>query len=145
MLYFSTPFLGWMLRLWQRWISWFDWDFWDHHEASSRGLPQRSGGIILNTLLISVPDECVKVSELKQMLCPLQAEFDCINSKKKQKKKNYKNSGVVSVKVCQVQWHISILVWFHFKHSLHYTQCKTLLDMVVFTVLCLRLPGNTPF
>nr|XP_023648670.1 copine-3 isoform X2 [Paramormyrops kingsleyae] len=30
------------------------------------------------------------------------AEFDCVNSKKKQKKKNYKNSGVVSVKLCQV-------------------------------------------
>lgn len=34
-------------------------------------------------------------------LCP-QAEFECINSKKKQKKKGYKNSGVVSVKTCQV-------------------------------------------
>uniref|UniRef100_A0A672INH5 Copine-3 n=1 Tax=Salarias fasciatus TaxID=181472 RepID=A0A672INH5_SALFA len=31
----------------------------------------------------------------------LQAEFECINSKKKQKKKGYKNSGVVSVKLCQ--------------------------------------------
>ncbi|XP_019713068.1 copine-3 isoform X1 [Hippocampus comes] len=30
------------------------------------------------------------------------AEFECINSKKKQKKKSYKNSGVVSVKHCQV-------------------------------------------
>ncbi|XP_047424439.1 copine-3-like isoform X1 [Mugil cephalus] len=30
------------------------------------------------------------------------AEFECINSKKKQKKKGYKNSGVVSVKLCQV-------------------------------------------
>ncbi|XP_065114604.1 copine-3 isoform X1 [Paramisgurnus dabryanus] len=30
------------------------------------------------------------------------AEFDCINSKKKQKKKSYKNSGVVSVKLCQI-------------------------------------------
>ncbi|KAG9328874.1 hypothetical protein JZ751_010065, partial [Albula glossodonta] len=30
------------------------------------------------------------------------AEFDCVNSKKKQKKKNYKNSGVISVKLCQV-------------------------------------------
>ncbi|XP_020778827.2 copine-3-like isoform X1 [Boleophthalmus pectinirostris] len=30
------------------------------------------------------------------------AEFDCINSKKKQKKKGYKNSGVISVKLCQV-------------------------------------------
>uniref|UniRef100_A0A673AV39 Copine III n=1 Tax=Sphaeramia orbicularis TaxID=375764 RepID=A0A673AV39_9TELE len=33
---------------------------------------------------------------------PVCAEFECINSKKKQKKKGYKNSGVVSVKVCQV-------------------------------------------
>lgn len=31
-----------------------------------------------------------------------QAEFECINSKKKQKKKGYKNSGIVSVKMCQV-------------------------------------------
>ncbi|XP_072306595.1 copine-3-like isoform X2 [Eucyclogobius newberryi] len=30
------------------------------------------------------------------------AEFECINSKKKQKKKGYKNSGVISVKQCQV-------------------------------------------
>uniref|UniRef100_A0A669BFE9 Copine-3 n=1 Tax=Oreochromis niloticus TaxID=8128 RepID=A0A669BFE9_ORENI len=30
-----------------------------------------------------------------------EAEFECINSKKKQKKKGYKNSGVVSVKLCQ--------------------------------------------
>uniref|UniRef100_A0A8D3BL01 Copine-3 n=1 Tax=Scophthalmus maximus TaxID=52904 RepID=A0A8D3BL01_SCOMX len=29
-------------------------------------------------------------------------EFDCVNSKKKQKKKGYKNSGVVSVKLCKV-------------------------------------------
>uniref|UniRef100_A0A8C8EYR3 Copine-3 n=1 Tax=Oncorhynchus tshawytscha TaxID=74940 RepID=A0A8C8EYR3_ONCTS len=33
---------------------------------------------------------------------PPQAEFECINSKKQQKKKGYKNSGVVSVKLCQV-------------------------------------------
>uniref|UniRef100_A0A8C3AU12 Copine-3 n=1 Tax=Cyclopterus lumpus TaxID=8103 RepID=A0A8C3AU12_CYCLU len=32
--------------------------------------------------------------------CP-QAEFECVNSKKKQKKKGYKNSGVVGVKICQ--------------------------------------------
>ncbi|XP_012679621.1 copine-3 isoform X1 [Clupea harengus] len=30
------------------------------------------------------------------------AEFECINSKKKQKKKHYKNSGVVSFKLCEV-------------------------------------------
>ncbi|KAJ7993442.1 hypothetical protein DPEC_G00272480 [Dallia pectoralis] len=30
------------------------------------------------------------------------AEFECMNSKMKQKKKSYKNSGVVSVKMCQV-------------------------------------------
>uniref|UniRef100_A0A4W3IH51 Copine-3-like n=1 Tax=Callorhinchus milii TaxID=7868 RepID=A0A4W3IH51_CALMI len=32
----------------------------------------------------------------------LQAEFECINPKKKQKKKSYKNSGIVSFKLCQV-------------------------------------------
>uniref|UniRef100_A0A8C5CSU9 Copine 3 n=1 Tax=Gadus morhua TaxID=8049 RepID=A0A8C5CSU9_GADMO len=31
------------------------------------------------------------------------AEFDCVNSKKKQKKKGYKNSGVISVKLCEVK------------------------------------------
>ncbi|XP_028818181.1 copine-3 isoform X1 [Denticeps clupeoides] len=30
------------------------------------------------------------------------AEFECINIKKKQKKKNYKNSGIVCIKLCQV-------------------------------------------
>lgn len=38
---------------------------------------------------------------LAVVCCP-QAEFECVNSKKKQKKKGYKNSGVVSVKLCQV-------------------------------------------
>ncbi|KAG9333068.1 hypothetical protein JZ751_013536 [Albula glossodonta] len=37
------------------------------------------------------------------------AEFDCVNSKKKQKKKNYKNSGVISVKLCQVVKEYSFL------------------------------------
>ncbi len=36
------------------------------------------------------------------LFCP-QAEFECVNSKKKQKKKGYKNSGIVSVKLCQVE------------------------------------------
>ena len=40
----------------------------------------------------------------------LQAEFECINSKKKQKKKGYKNSGVVSVKLCQVWYHVFLYV-----------------------------------
>uniref|UniRef100_A0A8D3EDE4 Copine-3 n=1 Tax=Scophthalmus maximus TaxID=52904 RepID=A0A8D3EDE4_SCOMX len=31
-----------------------------------------------------------------------QAEFECINSKKKQKKKGYKNSGVIVIKQCKV-------------------------------------------
>lgn len=31
----------------------------------------------------------------------LQAEFECVNPKKL-KKKNYKNSGVVSIKKCEV-------------------------------------------
>ncbi|KAM9774644.1 copine-3-like isoform 2-T3 [Syngnathus typhle] len=33
---------------------------------------------------------------------PIKVEFECINSQKKQQKKSYKNSGVVSVKQCQV-------------------------------------------
>lgn len=33
----------------------------------------------------------------------LQVEFDCINPKKQKKKKNYKNSGVIIVKLCKVR------------------------------------------
>lgn len=32
----------------------------------------------------------------------LQVEYECINEKKRQKKKSYKNSGVISVKHCEV-------------------------------------------
>ncbi|XP_031408825.1 copine-3 [Meleagris gallopavo] len=32
----------------------------------------------------------------------VQVEFECINEKKRQKKKNYKNSGIVSVKHCEI-------------------------------------------
>lgn len=32
----------------------------------------------------------------------MQVEFECINEKKRQKKKSYKNSGIVSVKHCEV-------------------------------------------
>lgn len=41
-----------------------------------------------------------------------QAEFECINSKKKQKKKGYKNSGVVSVKLCQVLYLFFVCFWY---------------------------------
>ncbi|XP_064409863.1 copine-3 isoform X1 [Latimeria chalumnae] len=37
------------------------------------------------------------------------AEFECFNQKKKQKKKNYKNSGIVCVKHCQVVREYSFL------------------------------------
>uniref|UniRef100_A0A8C7RZN5 Copine III n=1 Tax=Oncorhynchus mykiss TaxID=8022 RepID=A0A8C7RZN5_ONCMY len=43
----------------------------------------------------------ITVSHLQRCLLFI-AEFECINSKKQQKKKGYKNSGVVSVKLCQV-------------------------------------------
>ncbi|KAM7370138.1 hypothetical protein PAMP_011416 [Pampus punctatissimus] len=42
------------------------------------------------------------MTRLKEAERTSPAEFECINSKKKQKKKGYKNSGVVSVKLCQV-------------------------------------------
>lgn len=35
-------------------------------------------------------------------VCSSQAEFECINSKKKEKKKGYKNSGVIIIKQCKV-------------------------------------------
>uniref|UniRef100_A0A3B3VCV8 Copine-3 n=1 Tax=Poecilia latipinna TaxID=48699 RepID=A0A3B3VCV8_9TELE len=36
-------------------------------------------------------------------LCQIQqAEFECINSKKKQKKKGYKNSGIIIIKQCKI-------------------------------------------
>ncbi|KAK6490320.1 copine-3-like [Huso huso] len=42
------------------------------------------------------------LSTLQEASRTTPAEFECINMKKKQKKKHYKNSGVVSVKSCQV-------------------------------------------
>ncbi|XP_019405582.1 PREDICTED: copine-3 isoform X2 [Crocodylus porosus] len=33
---------------------------------------------------------------------PIKVEFECVNEKKKQKKKSYRNSGIVSVKHCEV-------------------------------------------
>lgn len=41
----------------------------------------------------------------------MQVEFECINEKKRQKKKTYKNSGIVSVKHCEVSnifWYNSV-------------------------------------
>lgn len=35
-----------------------------------------------------------------------QAEFECVNSKKKQNKKGYKNSGVIIIKQCKVLFYI---------------------------------------
>ncbi|XP_036376796.1 copine-3-like isoform X1 [Megalops cyprinoides] len=49
------------------------------------------------------------MERLQQASRSAPAEFDCINMKKKQKKRNYKNSGVVSVKVCQVVKEYSFL------------------------------------
>ncbi|GCB75100.1 hypothetical protein scyTo_0020881, partial [Scyliorhinus torazame] len=36
-------------------------------------------------------------------------EFECINSKKQRKKKNYKNSGIIVVKSCKVTRDYSFL------------------------------------
>ncbi|CAN9506506.1 unnamed protein product [Ophioblennius macclurei] len=42
------------------------------------------------------------LSQIQQASQSFAAEFECINSKKKQKKKGYKNSGVIIVKQCKV-------------------------------------------
>ncbi|XP_008295846.1 copine-3 [Stegastes partitus] len=42
------------------------------------------------------------LSQIQQGSQTYAAEFDCINSKKKQKKKGYKNSGVIIIKQCKI-------------------------------------------
>lgn len=42
------------------------------------------------------------MTKFKEAKRSMPVEFDCINHKKKQKKKSYKNSGVVSVKQCEI-------------------------------------------
>ncbi|KAL1023355.1 hypothetical protein UPYG_G00039660 [Umbra pygmaea] len=49
------------------------------------------------------------------------AEFECINSHKKQKKKGYKNSGVVSVKLCQVVKQYTFLDYIMGGCQIHFT------------------------
>ncbi|XP_053323189.1 copine-3 [Spea bombifrons] len=49
------------------------------------------------------------LSKLKEASRSMPVEFDCINEKKKQKKKGYRNSGVVSVKHCQIVVEYSFL------------------------------------
>uniref|UniRef100_A0A4W6G3Z3 Copine III n=1 Tax=Lates calcarifer TaxID=8187 RepID=A0A4W6G3Z3_LATCA len=44
------------------------------------------------------------LSQIQQATQSYAAEFECINSKKKQKKKGYKNSGVIIIKKCKVLW-----------------------------------------
>uniref|UniRef100_A0A4W5ME45 Copine I n=1 Tax=Hucho hucho TaxID=62062 RepID=A0A4W5ME45_9TELE len=43
------------------------------------------------------------VSELQKAAHGSPVEFDCVHPEKKKKKKSYKNSGVISVKSCQIQ------------------------------------------
>lgn len=62
--------------------------------------------------------------------CRFQAEFECINSKKKAKKRGYKNSGVIIVKKCKVLW-VKILLKYH-KHNILYLWLQAL------AILCAR-------
>lgn len=39
-------------------------------------------------------------------VCSSQAEFECVNTKKKEKKRGYKNSGVIIVKKCSVRFSV---------------------------------------
>uniref|UniRef100_A0A8C4H2Y4 Copine-3 n=1 Tax=Dicentrarchus labrax TaxID=13489 RepID=A0A8C4H2Y4_DICLA len=57
------------------------------------------------------------MTRLKEASRTSPAEFECVNSKKKQKKKGYKNSGVVGVKLCQVQYCVSLNVAIDFTGS----------------------------
>lgn len=93
---------GGLLWLWQWWVTWPYWDFWDQFETAAAGYTCFSGeNIFLNIHFTLTAGTCPYILFF-WVFFVLQAEFDCINMKKKQKKKNYKNSGVVSVKLCQV-------------------------------------------
>ncbi|ELR61831.1 Copine-3 [Bos mutus] len=51
------------------------------------------------------------MTKLKEASRSSPVEFECINEKKRQKKKSYKNSGVISVKHCESQ-HIKLITSF---------------------------------
>lgn len=114
-------FPGWVLWLWQWRFTWSYWNVWDHDDTAERSITILSGTSVFKVNLTAL--NRIEVAHfaltfflvvcsiakqfyghLKLSLLPFgrQAEFECINSKKKQKKKGYKNSGVVSVKLCQV-------------------------------------------
>lgn len=77
-------------------------------QEATRTSPVRTPFKILSFLLSELLNVIIFYFCLSQWLCyVLQAEFDCINMKKKLKKKSYKNSGVVSVKLCQVWYRVS--------------------------------------
>lgn len=77
-------------------------------QEATRTSPVRTPFKILSFLLSELLNVIIFYFCLSQRLCyVLQAEFDCINMKKKLKKKSYKNSGVVSVKLCQVWYRVS--------------------------------------
>lgn len=48
-------------------------------------------------------------------VCSSQAEFECVNKKKKEKKKGYKNSGIIIVKKCSVRFSVLLLTWVYFQ------------------------------
>lgn len=57
---------------------------------------------LLFKFLVSVPSD-TDTCHHSVVFVFLQVEFDCINPKKQKKKKNYKNSGIIIVKLCKVR------------------------------------------
>ncbi|XP_012867862.1 PREDICTED: LOW QUALITY PROTEIN: copine-3 [Dipodomys ordii] len=49
------------------------------------------------------------MTKLKEASRNSPIEYECINEKKRQKKKSYKNSGVIIVKLCEVGWLLSLI------------------------------------
>uniref|UniRef100_A0A8C2UH72 Copine 1 n=1 Tax=Coturnix japonica TaxID=93934 RepID=A0A8C2UH72_COTJA len=49
------------------------------------------------------------LTQLQKALDGCPVEFECINPEKKQKKKSYKNSGVISIKSCKIETDYSFL------------------------------------
>ncbi|CAF98783.1 unnamed protein product [Tetraodon nigroviridis] len=83
------------------------------------------------------------MTRLKEASRSSPAEFECINSKKKQKKKGYKNSGVVSVKSCQVVKEYTFLDYIMGGCQINFTpQVSRLLPFSAFHQVAIDFTGS---
>lgn len=61
------------------------------------------------------------IIRLKEATASMEVEFECINNKKKQKKKSYKNSGIIICKSCKISRDYTFLDYIFGGCQLHFT------------------------